>query len=76
MYPMVSCCKIKGLLVVKVILLAVPSFAMLAVPYYDRVNPNLFGLPMFYWWQLLWVPLSAVFLGIVYAIEAVADRGA
>ena len=64
----------RTILVLKVILLAIPPLAMLAVPYYDRINPNLFGLPMFYWWQLLWVPLSAVFLGIVYVIEAVADR--
>ncbi len=62
--------------VLKVILLAIPSVAMLAVPFYDRADPSLFGLPMFYWWQLLWVPLSAVFIGIVYAIEAIADRGA
>ena len=64
----------RTLTLVKITLLSTPSFAMLAVPYYDRINPNLFGLPMFYWWQLLWVPLSAVFLGIVYVIEAVADR--
>lgn len=74
--PMVSCRKMRALSIVKIILLAIPAFAMLAVPYYDQINPSLFGLPMFYWWQLLWVPLSAVFLGAVYAIDAVADREA
>ena len=54
----------------KAVLLAVPCVAVLAVPIYDRRDPVLFGLPMFYWWQLLWVPLSGAFLGMVYAIEA------
>ena len=68
--------KMKAISIVKVTLLAIPSIAILAVPFYDRLSPRLFGLPMFYWWQLLWVPLSAAFLGIVYSIEAMTDSGA
>lgn len=31
--------------------------------------PVLFGIPFFYWYQLLWIPLSAVLLYIVYRGE-------
>lgn len=47
-------------------LLAVPCIAVLAVPFYNRLEPTLFGVPFFYWWLLMWVPLSSVFIGIVY----------
>ena len=49
-----------------VILLAIPCIAVLVVPLYNTVQPELFGMPFFYWWQLLWVPLSSLFIGIVY----------
>lgn len=49
-----------------VALLAVPCVAVLAVPFYNRINPELFGIPFFYWWQILWVPLSSVFLYLAY----------
>jgi Protein of unknown function (DUF3311) len=39
-------------------------------PFYNRAEPYLFGIPFFYWFQLLWVIVSAVFTAIVYfAIE-------
>ena len=47
-------------------LLAIPCIAVLAVPFYNRLEPTLFGVPFFYWWLLMWVPLSSVFIGIVY----------
>jgi hypothetical protein len=50
----------------QVLLLAIPCVAVLAVPWFNRHEPTLFGLPFFYWWQLLWVPLSGVFIAIVY----------
>jgi hypothetical protein len=50
----------------QVLLLAIPCIAVLAVPWFNRLEPALFGLPFFYWWQLLWVPLSGVFIAIVY----------
>ncbi|MCY0872011.1 MAG: DUF3311 domain-containing protein [Acidithiobacillus caldus] len=48
------------------VLLAIPCVAVLMVPFYNRVEPELWGIPFFYWWQLLWVPLCSVFLGAVY----------
>ena len=49
-----------------VILLAIPCVAVLVVPFFNTDQPELFGMPFFYWWQLLWVVLSSVFIGIVY----------
>ena len=43
-------------------LLALPVLAMLAVPLYDRLDPALAGVPFFYWFQLAWVPLTALLL--------------
>lgn len=58
----------------QIILLAIPCIAVLIVPFYNRVEPSLWGIPFFYWWQLIWVPLSAVFIGIVYAMVVHKDK--
>ncbi|MEU9129085.1 DUF3311 domain-containing protein [Kitasatospora sp. NPDC048540] len=41
--------------------LAVPVVSMLWVASYTKEGPELGGVPFFYWYQLMWVPLSAVF---------------
>ena len=35
-------------------------------PFYNRVEPTLIGIPFFYWFQLLWVFVSAAFTAVVY----------
>jgi hypothetical protein len=50
-------------------LLLVPFIAVLAIPFYDKADPAVFGVPFFYWWQLLWILLSGVMIGLVYLIE-------
>jgi hypothetical protein len=35
-------------------------------PFYNKVEPTWLGIPFFYWYQLLWIPISAVFAAIVY----------
>jgi hypothetical protein len=50
----------------QVLLLAIPCVAVLVVPWFNADEPRLFGIPFFYWWQLLWVPLSSVFIALVY----------
>lgn len=50
-------------------LLAVPVVAVLWVPFYNRVEPSVFGVPFFYWYQLLWVLLGALIIGLVYRSE-------
>jgi hypothetical protein len=48
-------------------LLFVAQFiAVLWPPLYNRAEPSLIGLPFFYWYQLLWVIIGAVFTAIVY----------
>jgi hypothetical protein len=48
------------------LLLLIPYVGLLWVPFYDHVEPRLFGFPFFYWYQFLWVPISAVLTWIVY----------
>jgi hypothetical protein len=44
----------------KYIYLIAPGVLALAAPLYNRVDPTVFGVPFFYWLQLVLVPLSAV----------------
>jgi hypothetical protein len=39
-------------------------------PFYNRFEPALFGLPFFYWYQLLWVVLSALITALIYFATA------
>ncbi len=40
-------------------------------PLFNRVEPSLGGIPFFYWYQLLWVIISAALTAVVYfATEA------
>jgi hypothetical protein len=54
--------------VVVAILLIVPFAVYLSVPSYARVKPRLAGFPFFYWWQLLWVIITALFIGTAYLL--------
>ena len=48
------------------LLLLLPYIGVLSVPFYARSRPVLLGFPFFYWYQLLWVPLTALLIGWVY----------
>ncbi|WP_246861473.1 DUF3311 domain-containing protein [Nocardioides sp. SYSU D00065] len=37
------------------VLLAIPVVALLWVPSYARVEPELWGFPFFFWYQFVWV---------------------
>jgi hypothetical protein len=50
------------------LLLLFPYIGLLWPPLYTRSEPTLFSFPFFYWYQFLWVPLSAILTGIVYLI--------
>jgi hypothetical protein len=54
------------------VLLLVPVLAVLAVPLFNRTAPTLWGLPFFYWYQMLWVILCSGMVGLVFLLE---DRG-
>ncbi len=49
------------------ILLLIPLVALLAIPTYNSINPNIGGVSFFYWYQILWMPFGA----ILYYIAAV-----
>jgi hypothetical protein len=51
------------------ILLLVPFVAMLWVGFYNRAEPEWAGIPFFYWFQMLWIPLGALLLWPVYRAE-------
>lgn len=47
-------------------LLLLPYAGLLFPPLYSRQNPVLLGFPFFYWYQFLWVLLTALLVGLVY----------
>ncbi len=50
------------------LLLLVPC-VILWVPFYNRLDPTLAGIPFFYWLQMAWVGITVVSLYIVYRCE-------
>jgi predicted ferric reductase len=55
------------------LLLIVPYLAVLWVPFYNSAGAALYGVPFFYWYQMLWIALGALLLLPVYIVE---ERGA
>ncbi len=51
------------------LLLLVPFVALLLAPLYNDREPTLWGFPLFYWYQFLWVPLTSLILLIIYRAE-------
>jgi len=39
-------------------LLVVPLIGTLIPAFYNKADPRLFGIPFFYWYQLLWIPIA------------------
>jgi hypothetical protein len=48
------------------LLLLLPLLGTLFPMIYNRKAPELFGIPFFYWYQLLWVPIGVVVTIVVY----------
>jgi hypothetical protein len=44
------------------LLLLVPFVALLWVPFYNSIEPSLWGIPFFYWYQFLWVILTSALI--------------
>ena len=51
------------------LLLLLPFIGVLWVSFYNTTEPMLAGVPFFYWYQLMWIPLSAVIIAFVYFVE-------
>ena len=56
--------------ILKYLLLAIPCVLALAVPFYNSIEPRLFGFPFFFWFTLLLVPVSVAF---IYAADKVGS---
>jgi hypothetical protein len=56
------------------LLIAAPFVALLWVSSYARSGPTLGGWPFFYWYQMLWVPVSAVLTAAAYLLVRRVER--
>ena len=54
-------------------LFVIPFAAVLFPWIYNTDTPELFGIPFFWWYQMAWVPISAVLTILVY--RATTHRG-
>jgi hypothetical protein len=50
-------------------LLVIPLLLILWVPFYNRIEPTLAGIPFFYWYQLASILVGAFVVLIVYLLE-------
>jgi hypothetical protein len=48
------------------LLLVVPFIATLWVPFYNSLEPRVFGIPYFYTYQFVWIAISVVLTAVVY----------
>ena len=53
------------------ILLLIPCILSVITPYYNTIEPKLFGFPFFYWFLLVLVPVSSLF---IYLASKVGSR--
>lgn len=54
--------------VVAALCLIAPFVGVLWVGSYAKVEPTLIGIPFFYWYQMLWVPISAALTSVAYLL--------
>jgi Protein of unknown function (DUF3311) len=45
-----------------------PFIALVWVSSFAKLSPQLWGIPFFYWYQMLWVPLSGVLTLTAYVL--------
>jgi hypothetical protein len=48
------------------LLLLIPLIGTLPPMFYNSVSPSIGGMPFFYWYQLLWIPISVTVTYVVY----------
>ena len=48
------------------LLFVVQFVAVLWPPFYNNDEPRWIGIPFFYWYQMLWVVISAVITAAIY----------
>jgi hypothetical protein len=47
-------------------LLLLPFLALLYPPLYSHLTPRIFGIPFFYWYQAVWLVITAAITTVVY----------
>jgi uncharacterized protein DUF3311 len=52
------------------LLLLIPFIALCWPPFYNFRDPELAGIPFFYWFQLLWIVITAIITAVVYFLGA------
>jgi hypothetical protein len=50
-------------------LLSIPIVMPLLVPVYDRINPQLWGIPFFFWYQMGCALVAIVVISFVYLLS-------
>ena len=50
------------------LLFLVQYVAVLWPPLYNKADPYWMGVPFFYWYQMLWVIISAILTALVYRV--------
>ena len=48
------------------LLLILPFLVLMWPPFYNFREPAFIGVPFFYWFQLLWVVITAIITAVVY----------
>jgi membrane protein implicated in regulation of membrane protease activity len=56
------------------LLLIAPFVALLWVPFYNSIEPTVWGIPFFYCYQFLWVALTSIL--IIWVHSKTRDRAA
>lgn len=51
------------------LILLLPFFGVLWVPFYNHAEPRVAGFPFFYVWLFAWTILTAVLTAIVFALR-------
>ena len=39
------------------------------VPFYNRIEPTMYGIPFFYWFQIAWILVTAAATAIAYRLK-------
>ncbi len=56
-------------------LLALPFIGLLVPPIYAFDQPTVIGIPFFYWYQIVWLPVTALITTVVYRANRRAQEG-
>jgi len=57
-----------GTLLLVAVLLGIPTVVPLLVPIYARLDPELWGIPFFFWFQFAVIPVAALCTTLAYRV--------